>query len=471
MRVILIMPPFQNTVKYLHGWQLNTSDYGAFPPLGLLYIATVLKQQMPDIEVRIIDCPPEKISYSMLERIFKNFDPQVVGMTAFSVCLVDVLKVARVAKSINKNIHVCIGGPHNFIFPSETLGYSDVDSIVIGEGEYVFAELIRQLKKGKAIGGMDGLYVKSDLNRQNFKKTVIENINMLPFFDINFIQRRSYYSTVGRYRNIITLLSSRGCPYNCTFCDSPYKVFRGREIDNILEEVVLRLNQGFSEIFFYDDTFNITAQRVIDLSRKILDANIKFCWSFRGRVNTVTFQMLKIAKQAGCERIHFGIETGSDEGLQELKKGINTEQIKKALSWCRQLRIKTIGDFIIGLPFEKSREEVVKNIKRLIGLSPDYGQFNVLQPIPGSEIYSSGIERGVIDPSKWKDFVMSPRRDFQPPVWEEYLNKAELAELLYYAYRKFYIRPSYIVRNLVSIRTFSEFKRIFKGGSKIALRI
>lgn len=470
MKVMLTMPPAENTVKFLRGWQLSVSDYGNFPPLGLLYIATVLKNNLPKVEIKVVDCLSAKISYPQLERIIRAFKPDVLGMTTFTFCLVDVLKTAKLVKSINNATHICLGGPHNINFPSQTLAYPDIDSVVLGEGEYVFLELIRSLMEGHSRAKIRGLYLKNELNIGQFDRNFIDNLDGLPLLDISFINRGVYKSSVGKYENIITLLTSRGCPYLCTFCDTPLKNFRGRAIDNILEEIILRVNQGFQEIFFYDDTFNITSQRVVDLSEKILKGNIKLAWSFRGRVNTCSYEMLKIAKRSGCERIHFGIETGTDNGLGELKKGITTEQIKNVFQWCRKLKIKTIADFIIGLPFEKTKEDVVDNIERLIGFSPDYAQFNVLQPIPGSEIYQDGIQSGVINQSSWEEFVRSPYLEFQPPLWEEYLKRDELAELFYYAYRKFYIRPSCIARNLFSISTFNEFKRMLSGGLKILFR-
>ncbi|MFH0935357.1 MAG: radical SAM protein [Candidatus Omnitrophota bacterium] len=470
MNVLLIAPPVENKVKYFQGWQLSVSDYGSFPPLGLLYIATVLKQNMPEANIKLIDSLPEKRDYPEIEGIIRNFKPDIVGVSAFSVCLVDVLKVARLAKQINSHIHVCIGGPHLSIYPQQTLRQPEVDSIVIGEGEDVFLELARQIKEGKLKQGINGLYFKPDLNKGNFQKADAVDLDKLPFFSLDFIRRDIYFSTVGRQRNIITLLSSRGCPYRCAFCDVPYKNFRERKIDNILEEIKLRLRQGYREIFFYDDTFNMTSQRVIALSQRIIDARLDFEWSFRGRVNTLTYDMLKIARRASCRRIHFGIETATNEGLAEIKKGITIEQVRDALAWCRRLKIKTIGDFIIGLPFEKSRKDVVGNIGRFMEFAPDYGQFNFLQPLPGTEIYESGIQQGIIDPQGWEDFARSPSADFQPPLWTQYLSKADLAELLYYAYRRYYIRPGYILASLASLRTASEFRRVIKGGLKILFK-
>lgn len=470
MKVMLIMPPVENTVKFLRGWQLSPSDYGTFPPLGLLYIATVLKHGLPETDIKIVDCPSEKIDYPGLEVIIRSFAPDVVGITAFTFCLVDILKTVKIVKAAHHDTHICLGGPHIANFPAETMAYPGIDSIVSGEGEYAFLELIKYLMSGGPAPVIPGLYFKNKAGTAQFSKGFIEDLDKLPILDIGFIKRSVYKSTVGKYENIITLLTSRGCPYQCTFCDTPLKKFRGRSVDSIMEEINLRLAEGFQEIFFYDDTFNIAPERVITLSERILKNNIKCAWSFRGRINTCSYEMLKIAKRSGCQRIHFGIETGTDSGLQELKKGITVEQITNVFSWCRKLRIKTIADFIIGLPFEKTKEDVLKNVSRLIRFSPDYAQFNILQPVPGSEIYRIGVSRGIIDPRAWEEFVRSPYEGFLPPLWEAFFNRDELTELFHAAYRKFYIRPSCIARNVFSVTTAAEFKRMVSGGLKILLK-
>lgn len=470
MNVLLLTPPVENEIKYFHGWRLSVSDYGSFPPLGLLYIATFLKQNMWDVNIKLIDSLPEKKSYPEIEAEIRDFKPDIVGISAFTVCLVDVLKVAKLVKEIDEHTHVCVGGPHLSVYPHQTLKQPEVDSIIIGEGEYVFLELVKQVREGKVKSGVSGLYTKSALNNCDFKKADVVDLDKLPFFDLSFIRKEIYYSTVGRQRNVITFLTSRGCPYRCTFCDVPYKTFRGRKIDNIIEEIKLRLSQGYKEIFFYDDTFNLTASRVIDLSKRIIDEKLNFDWSFRGRVNTLSYDMLKVAKSAGCQRIHFGIETATDDGLAAIKKGITIEQVKNALIWCRRLKIKTIGDFIIGLPFEKSRKDVIDNINSLLKFAPDYGQFNFLQPLPGTEIYELGVKQGIIDPGKWENFAQSPSADFEPPLWTQYLSKQDLADLLYYAYKRYYIRPRHILTTLASLKTCDEFKRTVNGGFKILFK-
>jgi radical SAM superfamily enzyme YgiQ (UPF0313 family) len=326
---------------------------------------------------------------------------------------------------------------------------------------------VEQLIGKKELKSQDGLYFKSDLERNNFKKALIPDLNQLPIFDIDFLNRENYYSTVGSQTRIITLLTSRGCPYSCTFCDVPDKNYRTRNIDNIIQEIKLRLEQGYKEIFFYDDTFNLDSNRVINLCNRINSDNLKFRWSFRGRVNTVTFEMLKAAKLAGCRMIHFGIETATDEGLEFLKKGIEVAQIKKVFLWCKKLGIKTIADFIIGLPFEKTKKDVKDNVERLIKFGPDYAQFNVLQPVPGSEIYKNGVELGIINKDSWNLFVSAPYPDFKPPLWNQYLSTNDLEELFYYAYRKFYIRPSCIISAIIKVSTIHELKRIVQGGLRI----
>lgn len=470
MRVLLVMPPLDNMVRYFKGWQLSSGDYGRFPPLGLLYVGTYLKQHMPDIELKIIDCPAQEMDYPGLTRAIKDFRPDIAGICTFTVGLVDLLETAKIVKAANKDTVVCAGGPHLAVYPGQTLGYKDIDAIVIGEGEAPFLELTRQVSAGAIKGGMDGLYVKADLEKGKFQNGREADVDTLPFYDVSLIDRRLYYSTVGQSRNMITLLSSRGCPYGCTFCDVPYKIYRERSIENIIGEIKLRLSQGFDEIFFYDDTFNMTPDRVIRLSEGIISEKLKFKWSFRGRVNTTTFEMLETAKKAGLRMVHFGVETGTDEGLRSLNKGITIEQVEKALKWCRQLRIKTIADFMIGLPFERSIGDVINNIDRLIRLSPDYAQFNILQPVPNSRLFREGVRRGVIPADSWDNFVRAPSPEYEPPLWTEHLSTDQLKGLFHSAYRKFYIRPSCIIRGLFGSGTIHEFRRVFKGGIKILLK-
>jgi radical SAM superfamily enzyme YgiQ (UPF0313 family) len=226
---------------------------------------------------------------------------------------------------------------------------------------------------------------------------------------------------------------------------------------------------GYTEVHFYDDLFNITPERVISFCDEIMRRGYRLKWDFRGRVNTVTRESLVHAKSAGCRMISFGVETGSDEGLRELKKNTTIDQIRNVFSWCRELGILTIADFMIGLPFEKSVDDVRRNIDFLLGLDPDYAQFSVLSLFPNTELFADAARRGLIDPARWNDFSRNPKLDFFIDHWEETIPLPDLLSLQSEAYRRFYVRPRYIWRSLLSTRSWHELSSKMQGALKLLL--
>lgn len=474
LKILLIMPPMENTVKYVDEWQLSSKDYGQFPPLGLLYIATYLREKNKDVEIKLLDCNNLRISYDEIAKIVEEYQPSVLGITTYTVCLVDTYKVVSLVRQVIKDVKVVLGGPHTFVWGKETIARPDVDYICVGEGEEAFDKLIRALIEGGDTNNIDGIYSKSNIDNfpsdARLPKAHIKDLNSLPILDYSFLDKDIYFSTVGREKNVATMLTSRGCPHLCTFCDVPSKKYRPRTWESIFEELDIRVKEGYKEIFLYDDTFNLTAQRVIEFCEILLTKEYKIRWSFRGRSNSTTREMLVIAKKAGCERIHFGIETGTNAGLEILKKGNTVENTIKAIKWCRELGIKTIGDFMIGLPFEKSPDDVKNNVKSLIRMNPDYAQFNIFQPIPGTPIYEDGVREKVVDPQTWRNYVNNPTKDFRPQLWTQHMDRETLSSLYKWSYNKFYIRPTCILNTLRSIKTVPELLRIIHGGYKIVLK-
>ena len=251
---------------------------------------------------------------------------------------------------------------------------------------------------------------------------------------------------VGISKKLATIISSRGCPFKCTFCDVPYKQYRARSVGNVIDEVEQCLLMGYEEVHFYDDLFNMTPRRLIAVSDEIKKRGLILPWDFRGRVNCVDRESLRAAKEAGCRLISFGVETGTDEGLLKLKKGITVEQVKRAFGWCRELGIRTIADFMVGLPTERSVEDVEANVDFLIRLKPDYAQIAVLVLYPHTELYHEAVVKGLAEAGRWEKFSLEPSRDFEVDHWTEFMPAEKLAELRRKAYARFYMRPSYILR-------------------------
>ena len=240
----------------------------------------------------------------------------------------------------------------------------------------------------------------------------------------------------------------------------------GRE-DQVLDEVQACLDMGYTEFRFYDDLFNINEKKILDFCDAIERRGLNFTWDFRGRVNAVTFESLRRAKAVGLRMIAFGVETGSDEGLKNLKKGTNVGKISNAFRWCRELGILTVADYMIGIPTERTRDDVVNNLKFLTNLDPDYGQISILTLYPNTPIYTQAVAKGLVEADRWQKWSMDPKPGFIVDHWEEYLSHSEIVKIQKMGYRKFYFRPKYIWRSLLSTKSMYEFSAKAGGAMKL----
>ena len=477
----MLNPPAENTISEAPSQEgenyIEPDDFGAFPPLGLLYVTTYLEQNTSGHEILFLDCVGEKKNHDELGKIAADFRPDIVGITSFTISLIDVCIAARDIRKLNPTAHICLGGHHPIAFPFESAQLLEFDSIIVGEGEIAFTELVKSIEQEKEITLFPGVYTrtliqkyinmpvndKRFISRVSVPPAYIENIDVLPIPDRSHISHIRYHSSAGISDNLATIISSRGCPYRCTYCDVPYKKYRKRSIEKVVDEVEDCLQRGYYEFHFYDDLFNITPEHIISFCDELQRRGLKLYWSFRGRANSVTKESLIRAKQAGCRLISFGVETGSDYGLKLIKKGVTTAKFREVFKYCRQLKILTIADFIIGFPFEKNADDIRKNIDYLISLDPDYTLIGVLMLLPNTEIYGEAVKKGIVDQDKWIQFSLNPTKEFAIEYWTEYMSVAELIELRKKAYKRFYMRPKYFLRSILSIRTWYEFKTKAKG--------
>lgn len=485
MKILILNPPAENTVIEYPDEKgkayIESDDFGGFPPLGALYVISYLEKHTFGHELYFKDCVVEKISHKKLEKVVEKIQPDVVGITSFTISLVDICMAARSIRKIVPHVHLCLGGHHPIAFPFQAAKLKEFDSIIVGEGEIAFTQLINALEKKEDITKIRGVYTAESIDvikeklfkDQRFLTNVIvepayiENIDELPVPNRSFIKHIDYHSIVGVTGKLATIISSRGCPFKCTFCDVPYKEYRSRSIQLVVDEVEECLAMGYKEIHFYDDLFNITPQRVIEFCDEIERRGLQFPWDFRGRVASVTKESLIRAKKAGCRLISFGVETGSDEGLRILNKNTSIDKIKKVFQWCRELKIKTVADFMIGLPFEKSKKDILDNINFLLKLDPDYVQFGILTLYPNTKVYDEAINKGLIKKDRWENFSLNPTKDFAVDHWEEFLSVTELVKLQMTAYLKFYLRPKYIFRSIFNTTSFYELKTKAKGILKL----
>jgi len=447
MKVLLINPPVENIIKTEVPLFVKQNE-GVFPPLGLLYIASYLDKAV-NCRVEILDALAEKMSYEGIERFICDFRPDIVGITAHTHNLVDVIMVSDIVKNVDKFIYVCLGGPHVSAFPKETISMLSADFAVPGEGEEAFAELVKCIEEKSDLKKISGIFFKQEgrIIETEKRKSAVE-LDSLPFPARGKTDYKKYYSILGAGSAMTTLSSSRGCLYQCIFCSTPGDSYRARSPENVVDEIEECLNTGIKEIHFIDDTFNADMGRVMKICDEIKRRKLKVKWSFRGRVDKITESLLIKLKEAGCRRIHLGVEASSDDGLRKLKKGFTIEDVKQAFKLLRRSGISSVAYFLIGCPHEKTRQDVINTINFSKEIDPDFALFNILTPYPATELYEEGLKMGMFRKDCWKEFALNPTKNFKPPFWEEWLPRDELEVLLNLAYRKFYIRPKFILRQI-----------------------
>ncbi len=459
MKVLLINPPKKNTV-WVGIPEIFEKGIYLFPPLSLMYIKTFLQQNLTH-KVDILDGVKEDLNYINFERRIKIFQPEVVGITALTHNLIDVVKTAQLVKRINNNIHVCLGGPHVNAYPIQSIHLANIDSIIIGDGETAFAKLVHCLDNAGDLSKTEGMMYKYNggVINGNPLPVYLTSLDTLPFPSRDIKRDGRYFVPATRTGLMTTMISSRGCPNRCPFCWT-HKGYRSRSVKNIVDEIEECIGIGFKEIFFVDDIFNETPQRVIGISEEILKRRLKVIWGFKARINTTTFEMLKKAKQAGCYKIHYGVETGTDEGLNQLKKRITTSQVKETFHLTMKAGIESIAYFMIGCPHEKTREDILKTIDFSIKINADYSVFALFSPYPDTEIYKEGVHQGIINDNPWRKFLVHPdSSDNLTTCWEQYFSKDELLNMLKLAHRKYYLRLGYILRNIFKIHSILDLKR------------
>lgn len=460
--ILLIMPPFSMKERYGQGLEkIGTS----LPPLGLLYLGAELEKA--GFEVNIFDAQIDNWN------IKEASGSDIVGIYCNTSNYRRAVALSQEIKA-NFNIPIIFGGPHVSTRPLEVLNNDSVDCVVIGEGERTIVELM------DVLSGKQTALKLSDIKGIGFKdrgrpiinppRELIDNLDAISFPARHLVPIAQYRPSPNQYKRLpmTIMITSRGCPFGCTFCDVKTiwsRRYRVRSVKNVLDEIKeLIQNYGIKEINFWDDVWGLNKEWVEEFCGQILKEKLDLTWSCECRVDTVDKETLKKMKKAGCWCIFFGIESLDAEVLAAINKKINLEQINNAFRWAKEAGIEVRANFILGLPRE-TPEKVKKMVKTLCKLNPDYIKFNILTPYPETILYHE-IKEGkwgkIIDESY--DKLTGYFATFLPSGYQDI---DELKRIKKYAYRKYYLRLGYILPRLLSIRTLEDLKRYLKGARAI----
>jgi radical SAM superfamily enzyme YgiQ (UPF0313 family) len=467
MRVLLINPPAFHELAG-HTPSKVESNRGFLPPLGILSVAGYLAQYT-DHAVEVLDTQPPGWTYEQVAEEIARREFDIAGISTMTFTLIDAIRTCQIIRRVKPQAKIVLGGPHTHLYPEETLRHDCVDFIIQGEGEVAFTAFLDHFRDKARWPQIRGLAYRDDEGRvvNGGIAAAIEDLDRLAFPARHLIDNSRYYSLLGKADSVTTMFTSRGCPFRCTFCDRPgspiLSGFRWRSASNIADEMELCVNMGIKEALIYDDTFSVRKDRVHQLCDEILARKLKFRWDVRAHVNTIDRDLLRHMREAGCDRIHFGVESGNDRMLKVIRKNTTVERVKTAFRLAHEVGIETLAYFMIGQQTE-TRADIQDSIDLARQLRPRYVNFAIFTPLPGTAIYAEGLERGLIKKDVWREFANNPTADFVLPVWEEQFTRDELYAILVRCMRDFYMRPGYILRQLLSVRSVGEFARKAAAG-------
>jgi len=469
MNVLLINPPAENLIRESLPTVVEDCT-GVYPPLGLLYVAAYA-ESLPGCNLKLLDCQAEHYSHKELASIIRSFAPDVVGIQAMTFTMIDVLKVAENVKIVAPRAIVVAGGPHPTLYPRETVNLAPIDAVVFGEGEIAFQAILQRKERRESLDNIPSVMTKESAKRTDLDLSLqyIPDLNVLKMPSRHLLNLSRYYSPMASSRYVTTMMSSRGCPCRCTFCDRPQmgKVFRKRSAQNVFEEMSYCVKElGIGEIIFYDDTFTIDQGRVLELCDILEHEKLQVRWDIRARVDTMTPEMIRCLKRAGCVRIHYGVESGNARIQKEIRKNLNLDQVKEVFLATHKEGIETLGYFMIGLPTE-TLADVEMSLDLLVNLEMDFASITVFTPYPGTEIYKQAVVEGIYKKDYWREFACNPTPEFIPKFWNEHFSDVQLWDLLKLGYKRFYRRPRYILNRVLRIKSPVEFTRKVILGVKL----
>lgn len=380
--------------------KLKTWSPNVYPPLGLLYIASVLEQN--DYKVKILDMNSHNISDKKLIKELDNTD--ITGITGMITEFDEVIRLTKVIRR-NTSAPIILGGALATTWTEKVLINSWADYAVRGEGEVIILNLIEAIKRKDDMSRVKGIaYKKFGKVIINPPEEPIKDLDLIPFPARHLLDMTRYtthhFKSFGvnnvKHSKSTTIVSSRGCPFSCIFCYKEmwgYK-WRGRSASNILQEIIkLKNDYGFNSFVFNDDTFVMDKERVLEFCQLIKDSGVKFKWYCNGRVNLMNEEVLKAMSESGCVGIAYGIESGTQEILNFIKKGITIEQIENITKLTKKYGIHVTGYFMLGMLGE-TKETMQATLELARRLDLDFYGFSITTPMQGTPLYAMAQEQG-----------------------------------------------------------------------------
>jgi anaerobic magnesium-protoporphyrin IX monomethyl ester cyclase len=460
MKIMLINPSLDRSTKIRIGPIVENLFYNS-APLGLCYLASVLEQAKH--QVRIVDAPVEGLAIDgVMERV-SGFSADMVGIATYTASAYSSYELAKKIRCRMPQVKIIIGGDHITSNPGDLLRHPEIDMAVIGEGEITLAELALAIQKGENASGIKGLaYRSGEEVKFSPPREYIANLDILPFPARHLVPIHYYKPQPNDYKRLpkLSIISSRGCPYACIFCDkNVFKdIYRSFSPGYIVAEMK-HLVRDFRarDIAFVDSTFTPNKKRIQGVVEAIKKANLDVTWTCSARVDVLDKELLREMRNAGCWRIRLGIESGNDEVLKFIKKGASKYQVTQVAQWAYELGLAPKGFFMIGHLVD-TKDTIEDSIRFACSLPLRDITVQMNTPLKNTPQY------GLIEKFGRLTTQDASRYNFWEPIFLPHgLEERELSYYYVRFYLRFYLRPQIWRRYLKDASSVSDILEYVKG--------
>jgi len=455
---------------FINPTQRNTREFvmnrfrPKMPPFGVLYLASTLKT----IGVRSVlhDDNLHEYSDDQLKTLFRRYEgeTQAVGLPSISTTLKQVKRIARISKEILPEVPIIIGGSHARLLPEDLIKYPEVDVVFTSEAERAIVDYA----KGKPLSEIEGIvYRKNGKTSRNPVNSVIKNLDDIPFPDYSLVNIADYHTTKGVTKRHPSsyIITSRGCPYDCTYCSSRAlnpenkNAVRFRSPENTLEEIEMLVKKyGVRELFFSDELFTGNRKHLLGICEGIIGMNLDIIWVCMTHVNNIDRQKLRAMKKAGCHQICFGVESG-DPGIQrEIGKNLDLRRVVEVVRMTQSEGIDARCSFMFG-NHNETPETMQRTLDFARSLQPDFASFNIATPYPGTYLRAWAMENGYLENENY-DALDSTTYTLATPL----LPSGTVEKFCDRAFKSFYYDPAYVFRRLRRLRDKEDMIRYLKSA-------
>ncbi|MDR3567101.1 MAG: radical SAM protein [Syntrophobacteraceae bacterium] len=470
MRVLIVNPPWPGKgfgTRSQNRIIKHRSDKFLQYPVYLAYSAAQLKKA--GHEVSYIDSVIQDYDLPRTLSEAVKTTPDVIFMeTTTPSIAADYENLTRLKEATNAT--VVVGGPHATYFHRDVLKECQaIDVVIRHEFDTKISSVVSNICN---LDGIPGITYRNGADIvDNGDGEYADDLDSIPFPDRETVPWQWYLEAWYSRRPFMNLMTSRGCPYHCSFCLWPQSMYghrqRFRGVENVISEIGLLIDRyGVKELNIDDGTFTTNRKRVIEFCRRLREEKFKLVWTCNGRVDTLDDEMLSEMKRSGCKMIRLGVESGSQEVLDKIKKGLTLEQIEAGVRMVKSHGIQALGGFMFGFPYD-SRKTVEETIKFAKKLSPDQVQFSIAMCYPGTSLFEYAKENHLLLAKTFDEFDMT----HGPVVKTVDMERADLEHILARAYREYYFRPSFVLQTLFNMAGADEIRRVMRSVKSLVKTI